>query len=116
MAAKANFRIWECLNAAQHRVALTVTLALLVGVGVVEKSFPIMSPGHAAKLDSLQAVLQRQGVFNPQEADLHPVWTTGAGAIRQVLPVLRERIALKWSEEQRQNINKRQQRKLTFFI
>lgn len=54
-----------------------------------------MSPGHAAKLDSLQAILHGRGVFNPQEVDLHPVWTTGAGAVRQVLAVLRERIALR---------------------
>lgn len=54
-----------------------------------------MSPGHAAELDSLQAVLQRLGAFNLQEADLHPVRTAGAGAVRQVLPVLGERVALK---------------------
>lgn len=65
-----------------------------------------MGPGHAAKLDSLQAVLQRLGAFNLQEADLHPVRTAGTGAVCQVLPVLRECIALKQSEEQKQNVNK----------
>lgn len=54
-------------------VGLTVALALLLWVRVVEKSLPIVSPGHAAKLDLLQPVLQRLGVFHLQEADLHPV-------------------------------------------
>ena len=52
---------------------LTITFALLLRVGVVEKALPIMSPGHTTKLDPLQTVLQRLGTLNPQETDLHPV-------------------------------------------
>lgn len=74
-------------------MTLTITLALLVRVGIVEKSFSIMCPGHAAKLDSLQVVLQRHSTFNLQESNLHPVRPTGTGAISQILPVLRECIA-----------------------
>lgn len=40
-----------------------------------------MSPGHAAKLDSLQAVLEGRSIFNPQEVDLYPVRTAGTSAI-----------------------------------
>lgn len=53
-----------------------------------------MSPRHAAKLDPLQSVLTQQGIFYPQEVDLYPVWAAGTGAIRQVLTILRECIAL----------------------
>lgn len=53
-----------------------------------------MSPRHAAKLDPLQSVLKQQGIFNPQEVDLYPVWAAGTGTIRQVLAILRECIAL----------------------
>lgn len=53
--------------------SLTVTFALLLWVGVVKKSLPVMSPGHAAELDSLQAIVQERRAFHPEEVDLHPV-------------------------------------------
>lgn len=54
-----------------------------------------MSPGHAAELDPLEPIVQEHGAFNPEEVDLHPVRPAGAGAIRQVLPVLRECVSYK---------------------
>lgn len=69
---------------------LTVALALLLRVGVVEQALPVVGPGHAAELDPLQPVLQCHGALHPQEVDLHPVRAAGAGAVCQVLAVLRE--------------------------
>ena len=54
-------------------LSLTVTLAILHGVGVVEESAAIVGPGHAAELYPLQLVLQRLGTLHTQEADLNPV-------------------------------------------
>lgn len=42
-------------------LSLTVALALLLGVGVVEEATAVVGPGHAAKLDPLQSVLQGLG-------------------------------------------------------
>lgn len=74
---------------------LTITFALLLWVRVVKKSLPVVSPGHAAELDSLQSIVQENGAFHPEEVDLHPVRPACAGAVRQVLPVLRECISFK---------------------
>lgn len=72
---------------------LTITLAFLVGIGVVEKPLSVVCPGHAAEFNSLQTVFQRLGSVNPEETDLHPIRTAGTGAIGQVLSILREGIS-----------------------
>jgi len=52
---------------------LTVALALLLRVGVVEEALAVVRPGHAAELDAMQPVVQRHRPLHPQEAHLHPV-------------------------------------------
>lgn len=70
----------------------TVTLAVLLGVRVVEESLSIVSPGHAGEFDPLQLILQKHGAVHTEEPDLDPVRAAGAGPVRQVLAILRERI------------------------
>lgn len=58
-----------------------------------------MSPGHAAKFDSLQVVLHKHGALNSQEVDLDPVRPTRTGSVGQVLSIFRKCIAWMISEE-----------------
>lgn len=70
----------------------TVTLALLLGVRVVEESLSIVSPGHAGEFDPLQLILQKYGAVHTQKPDLDPVRSARAGTVRQVLAILGERV------------------------
>ncbi len=82
-----------CVNLCiMHVCVFTVTLALLLRIRVIEESLPIVSPGHAAEFDPLQSVLQKYSAVHAQELDLNPVRAARAGAVRQVLAILRERV------------------------
>lgn len=92
-----NFTVtrFESKPVAAASTSLTVTLALLFWVGVVEKSLSVVSPGHAAELDPLQAIFKEKCAFDLEEVDLYPVGPAGAGSVRQVLPVLRECVSFR---------------------